>query len=115
MNYYMTQRPPMPGAMPKAGLRCTLEYDGKQYVPKIGMKAWACLTYDRKLTAKEIRDYELVPESYIVKLTRAEIDNLLHCLCFTCDQIENESEIKCLCGVHDTLRKIIEGGAEDED
>lgn len=110
MNYYMTQRPPSLGTHPKAGLVCTLEYDGKQFIPKIGMKAWACLTYNRELTDKEVREYELVPEFYRVELTRAELDSILHCLCYVCDEISNPEEIDVLCGLNDKLRKIVEGG-----
>lgn len=110
MNYYMTQRPPSLGTHPKAGLICTLEYDGKQFIPKIGMKAWACLTYNRELTSKEINDYELVPDSYKVVLTRAEVDSILRCLCLSCNDIEDQEEIDAICGLNEKLRNLLEGG-----
>lgn len=61
MNYYMTQRPAGPGAMPRNGLVDVLNYDGKPFIPEIGREAWSRLTYNRMLTAEEIRDYELTP------------------------------------------------------
>ena len=59
--YYMTQRPPMPGAMPKEGL---IEIEAREpwkRLPGVG-RAYAKLIYDRRLTDKEIEDYELVEE-----------------------------------------------------
>lgn len=53
--YYCTQRPPIPGSVPKAGLIGTLTSD------KIlrGREVYAVVEYDRRLTADEISDYEL--------------------------------------------------------
>lgn len=67
--YYMTQRPPAPGAMPKRGLIKSYEYEGRLFVEAIGRKAWGSVVYDRELTAEEIDDYELVPmpEKYLEK------------------------------------------------
>ena len=59
--YYMTQRPPAPGAQPKRGLVKCFEYDDRLYVEAIGRKAWGSVVYDRPLTAEEIDEYELVP------------------------------------------------------
>lgn len=76
--YYMTQRPPMPGAMPIYGLIDVEEFKyGKSYVAPIGMTAWAKLTYNRKLKVQEINDYELTPEYYNVRLTREQIIRLM--------------------------------------
>ena len=93
MNYYMTQRPPSPGTHPKAGLVCTLEYDGKQFVPKIGMEAWACLTYNRKLTDMEVDDYELVPETYKLELNHSEIVMIMEILEKTAHDFPDSIEI----------------------
>lgn len=64
--YYMTHRPPMPGAMPKDGL---LEIEAREpwkHVPHAG-RAYAKLTYSRPLTEKELYDYELAAEPSEVK------------------------------------------------
>ena len=61
-SYYMTQRPPQIGAMPKNGLQDILFLDEDEnavYVPEIGHHAYAILRYQRELTDKEISDYEL--------------------------------------------------------
>lgn len=58
--YYMTQRPPAPGAQP-SGCLLIDDFGGKKYCPEIGMKAYARITYGRMLTEKEIYQYELIP------------------------------------------------------
>ena len=50
-KYYMTQRPPGPGCQPEGGLK-NIEYPENS-------KPWAILEYDRKLSQREIEDYEL--------------------------------------------------------
>lgn len=55
--YYMTQRPPMPGAQPKGMVRFE-EYDQRSEMPD-GTMAWATIWYDRELTEKEISEYDL--------------------------------------------------------
>ena len=72
-SYYMTQRPPMPGAMPEEGLEFIDEENRLRFINEIGCDAYARLTYNRELTAKEVSDYELVPLFYDVQLTRTEI------------------------------------------
>lgn len=59
--YYMTQRPAMPGAMPKADLTDICELDPAATIPEINRGAYAVLTYSRPLTYQEIHDYELTP------------------------------------------------------
>lgn len=59
--YYMTQRPAMPGAMPKANLTDICELDPTATIPEINRGAYAVLTYSRPLTYQEIHDYELTP------------------------------------------------------
>jgi hypothetical protein len=93
MNYYMTQRPPSLGTHPKAGLVCAVEYDEKLFIPKIGMKAWACLTYNRELTDKEVCDYELVPETRKLELTTAEIMTIMDILEITAHEFPDSIEI----------------------
>lgn len=59
--YYVTQRPPAPGAVPKLGLIRTFEYESRLYVESIGRRAYGSVVYNRELTEAEIDDYELVP------------------------------------------------------
>lgn len=61
MKYYCTERPPMPGAIPKRGLLEIREYDRRTFVPDIGREAWAELIYGRELTEEEVFEYELAP------------------------------------------------------
>ena len=80
MFYYMTQRPPMIGAMPKEGLVSWVAFDddgGKVFCEKIGCEAYAKLTYSRELTEREISDYELIPETRTVRLTPVELRKLI--------------------------------------
>jgi len=78
--YYMTQRPPMPGAMPTEGLKFIDENTQLRFIDEIGRDAYARLTYNRKLTEKEIKDYELTPLFYEVQLTRTEILTIMELL-----------------------------------
>lgn len=80
MVYYMVQRPPMIGAMPKEGLVSWVAFDdegGKVYCEKIGRFAYAKLTYSRELTDQEVSDYELIPEYRTVRLTPVELQKLI--------------------------------------
>lgn len=58
-KYYMTQRPPMIGAMPHIGLKDIHDYDGKIFLPELGCKAWGYVGYTEKLTIDETEIYEL--------------------------------------------------------
>lgn len=61
-RYYLTQRPPAPGAFPKPedakvlGLECFAE---KRSVPMLHSQAWGYVDYDAPLTEKQISQYEL--------------------------------------------------------
>ena len=62
-KYYMTQRPPAPGALPGYGLfiiRYLNTEENRQFVPEINREAYAVLLYERKLTEQEMKEYELV-------------------------------------------------------
>lgn len=61
IRYYLTQRPPAPGAIP-AGARAVADYDEPAYIHSIGKTVHGWAEYDRELTDREIEDYELVPE-----------------------------------------------------
>lgn len=79
MVYYMTQRPPMIGAMPKEGLVDWVAFDDdgrRVFCEKIGCEAYAKLNYSRELTEQEVNDYELIPETRTVTLTTAEMQTL---------------------------------------
>ena len=60
-SYYMTQRPAMPGAMPSKGLEQIEDRDPDDFIRYLGKGAYAVITYTRKLTDKEVSDYELTP------------------------------------------------------
>ena len=59
--YYCTQRPPMPGAIPRGVAEIE---DMERMVEDLGgnwIYVYAKIWYDRELTDKEIDDYELSP------------------------------------------------------
>ena len=58
--YYMTQRPPMPGAMPSRGLLSAEEFSVPVSDGNIG-RIYGKISYDRKLSTEEIYNYELTP------------------------------------------------------
>lgn len=58
-KYYMTQRPAMPGAMPKEGLMEIEDFDPTKPIDGVG-RAYARLTYNRQLSEKEVFSYELM-------------------------------------------------------
>ena len=60
-KYYMTQRPPMPGAMPKLDLVNIQCLDPNDIISWLGKGAYALLTYSQPLSGKDISDYELTP------------------------------------------------------
>ena len=55
--YHCLMRPPMPGAVPKDGLSYVDFREGKLLD---GRHHWGTAVYTRKLTRKEIDDYELL-------------------------------------------------------
>ena len=55
-RYYLTQRPPAPGAIPR-GSKNTVSFDTKQEVD--GLEVWGYVEYDKPLTEQQISDYEL--------------------------------------------------------
>lgn len=64
-RYYLTQRGPGPGAIPKVwdNLATKVEDFGtKKYVEEINCKAWGYAEYAKPLTAKQIEAYELIEE-----------------------------------------------------
>lgn len=59
-RYYMPYRPPMPGAMPKDGIVRMFAQESRAKMEGCNRPVWGWVEYDRKLTAKEISDYELI-------------------------------------------------------
>ena len=61
-RYYLTQRPPMPGAVPESyTVTATEDFGMKKLVPMIG-EAYGWVEYDHPLTQKQVKDYELTLE-----------------------------------------------------
>lgn len=109
-SYYMTQRPPAPGAMPKVGLMNILYLNddcGRVYVPEIGCDAWAKLQYTRELMDEEVAAYELIPDQYEVKLNRNELNILTWLLENTPDNLPYDIEF--VEELFQKLREIKEG------
>jgi hypothetical protein len=57
-RYYLTQRPPVPGAVPKMKGMEIEDYGSKQYVGG-GMHAWGHVDYKKELVPEVARRYEL--------------------------------------------------------
>ena len=57
--YSCKKRPPVPGAIPNEGLIETEEFEEGSTEQFKFNGAWGTCTYDRKLTSKEVSDYEL--------------------------------------------------------
>ena len=58
-RYYLTQRPPVPGAVPEMKDMEIEDYGSKQYVGG-GMHAWGHVDYPDKLKLEAVNQYELV-------------------------------------------------------
>ena len=107
-SYYMTQRPPAPGAMPKGGLERIEEYPRPQYVPEIEHTAWAKLTYSKELTNQEAKSYELTPSAIRCELTPREIHLIVDALELLANEIDEEdSVIEDACMLYGELKGLI--------
>lgn len=58
-KYYCVYRPACPGAIPR-GVVNIQNLDPNEFVAEIGKGAYSVITYDRRLTEKELYDFELV-------------------------------------------------------
>lgn len=58
IKYYSILRPVSIGSQPKKGFMDFVNYDNRTEVN--GKMVWAELYYDRELTDRELKDYELV-------------------------------------------------------
>lgn len=62
-RYYSAMRPIVPGGYPKNGdVPEIINYDEKQEIPEISKRVWGYIEYASPLTAKQIADYELIPD-----------------------------------------------------
>lgn len=63
-RYYSTLRPVAPGTFPKPQGNRVLEiknFDSRKYVDEIKWEAWGFLEYEKPLSEKEARNYDLIP------------------------------------------------------
>ena len=58
-SYLLLYRPPMPGGIPREGLIETEGWERRE--ERYGTMCWGIAVYNRPLTEKEIRNYELAP------------------------------------------------------
>jgi len=58
-RYYLTQRPPSLGTIPKGAINIK-DYNGKILTEEIGFEVWGYAEYDKPLTPKQICNYELM-------------------------------------------------------
>ena len=58
-RYYILNRPVSIGTQPMRGFVSFENYDQRTFIPQIGREAWGSILYDRELTDKEVREYEL--------------------------------------------------------
>lgn len=72
-RYYLTQRPPGPGTIPKNAAN-VVSFDKKTYVPEIGREAWGYAEYYDFLAPPRIEGYELIEHPYNDELYKKEID-----------------------------------------
>lgn len=57
-RYYMTQRPPTPGAFPRFAAN-VVSFDERKEVPNLGCNAWGYVEYEAPLEWERIYNYEL--------------------------------------------------------
>ena len=69
-KYYSSLRPVSIGTYPKLGFQGFRNYDWRK--PTSAGDAWGEIYYNRELTEKEIRDYDLIPDEENVRRTEHE-------------------------------------------
>jgi len=60
-GYYLTQRPPAPGAHPNDA-HAVVSLDAKMWHDGICQEIWGWVCYRRQLTNAEVEEYELLPD-----------------------------------------------------
>lgn len=76
-RYYLTQRPPMPGAFPKPvgnAVINVVSFDERVFVSSINHEAWGYVEYEYPLLQKDVEDYELVEEAGTKSLMKRLLD-----------------------------------------
>lgn len=65
-RYYLTLRPPAPGAIPSAPVGGNIievvSFDEKTFVESIGREAWGYVEYDKPIDAKVLDQYDMIPD-----------------------------------------------------
>ena len=62
-RYFSILRPVGPGTFPKEGMIDFYNFEyGRAYCPEIDREAWAYIWYDRELSEKEMKSYDLMEE-----------------------------------------------------
>ena len=61
-TYFLRERPPTPGAIPKDGLIETYEFPHPMHDPMDNHMLYGYANYSRKLTKEEIDHYDLLPQ-----------------------------------------------------
>ena len=61
-KYFSLLRPIMPGTFPKEGKLEHFNLNRRQYCSEINREAWGWILYDRELTEREARSYDLRKE-----------------------------------------------------
>ena len=60
-RYYLEARPPSIGCQPNGTINI-VDYGQKKYVEEIDREVWGHVEYEKLLSARQIRDYELIEE-----------------------------------------------------
>lgn len=64
-KYWSTQRPVVPGTFPKPNenkVTFIHNFDDRMFCSPINRRAWGWIEYEKELSEKEWKDYELIPE-----------------------------------------------------
>lgn len=59
-KYYSVMRPVSIGTFPREGVEEIVNFDNRTYCQEINREAWGYIEYNRKLSEKEVSEYELI-------------------------------------------------------
>ena len=104
-SYYMTMRPAGPGAQPVYGLVNIETFPAPKLIPEIQRYAWSRVDYDRKLTNREAKIYELTPAVYDLRLTRHQIELAINAVEYLAANSDHAPE--ALESLHDSLTNTL--------
>lgn len=71
-KYYLLMRPRSIGTNPR-DVTGWVDYDDRRYIPEIGRYAWGELYYKRRLTDKEVVEYELFDCGYTSRIENRDV------------------------------------------